>query len=341
MAAALPSLSPLWRNSLRIWLASTLTIGILFWSGRDQVLPVALIMAVLCVNENDFTPARSSGQLMAAALIGTLTAIVLHEISTSWAMLGKALLITGVLVRSLGLLKGLSYGYLSCWAVELMHRGNQFNWAMIFNLAFAAVVGILMAQIATWALWPRRPLQQLPALEAWIANQLEAQILAIQQWLDSGGEPPAALRSQDLLPSIQLLQQLRDQNQGLPMPAHTQHRLSRWAQAGSIWRQVLRQWLLLEPLLRQLEPPLPAGSPQPLLRNALASLAGSLKTQPTAAPAPILSSPAHDWLEEAGRLVAPQPLLLAIGQQCHVLEQLLHSRALLSAGLAQLAASQG
>jgi len=341
MAAALPSLSPTWRNSLRIWLASTLTIGILFWSGRNHLLGLALVMAVLFVNENDLTPARSIGQLVAGALIGILTAIVLHEISTSWVVLGLAILITGVLVRSLGLLKGLSTGYLSCWAVELMHRGNQFNWAMIFNLAFAAVVGILMAQIATWALWPRRPLQQLPALEARIANQLEAQILAIQQWLDSGGEPPAALRSQDLLPSIQLLQQLRDQNQGLPMPAHIQHRLSRWAQAGSIWRQVLRQWLLLEPLLRQLEPPLPAGSPQPLLRNALASLAESLKTQPTAAPAPILSSPAHDWLEEAGRLVAPQPLLLAIGQQCNVLEQLLHSRALLSAGLAQLAASQG
>jgi hypothetical protein len=232
-------------------------------------------------------------------------------------------------------------GYLSCWAVELMHRGNQFNWAMIFNLAFAAVVGILMAQIATWALWPRRPLQQLPALEARIASQLEAQILAMQQWLDRGGEPPAALRSQDLLPSIQLLQQLRDQNQGLPMPAHTQHQLSRWAQAGSIWRQVLRQWLLLEPLLRQLDTPLPAGSPQPLLRSALASLAGTLQTQPTAASESTLSSQAQDWMEEAGRLVAPQPLLLAIGQQCQVLKQLLHSRALLSAGLAQLSTSEG
>ena len=76
-----------------------------------------------------------------------------------------------------------------------------------------------MAQIATWAFWPRHPLQQLPALEARIASQLEAQILAMQQGLDSGGEPPAALCSQDLLPSIQRLQQLRDQNQGLPMPA--------------------------------------------------------------------------------------------------------------------------
>ena len=214
MAAALPSLSPIWRNSLRIWLASTLTIGILFWSGRNQLLPLALVMAVLFVNENDLTPARSIGQLVAGALIGLLTAIVLLEISTSWMVLGLAILLTGVLVRSLGLLKGLSTGYLSCWAVELMHRGNQFNWAMIFDMAFAAVVGILMAQIATWALWPRRPLQQLPALEARIASQLEAQILAMQQWLNSGGEPPVALRSQDLLSSIQLLQQLRDQNQG-------------------------------------------------------------------------------------------------------------------------------
>ncbi|MCP9777279.1 MULTISPECIES: hypothetical protein [unclassified Cyanobium] len=339
MAAGLHSLSPLWRNSLRIWLASTLTIGILFWSGRNQLLPLALVMAVLFVNENDLTPARSIGQLVAGALIGLLTAIVLQEISTSWVVLGLAILLTGVLVRSLGLLKGLSTGYLSCWAVELMHRGNQFNWATIFDLAFAAVVGILMAQIATWALWPRRPLQQLPALEARIASQLEAQILAMQQWLDSGGEPPAALRSQDLLPSIQLLQQLRDQNQGLPMPAHTQHQLSRWAQAGSIWRQVLRQWLLLEPLLRQLATPVPAERPELLLRSTLADLAERLHALPAAAPVPSPSSSAQLWLEEAGHLGAPQPLLLTIGQQCQVLKQLLHSRALLRSALAQLSAS--
>ena len=124
MAAALPSLSPIWRNSLRIWLASTLTIGILFWSGRNHLLGLALVMAVLFVNENDFTPARSIGQQVAGALIGILTAIVLHELSTSWPMLGIALLLTGVLVRSLGLLKGVSTGYLCCWAVELMHRGE-------------------------------------------------------------------------------------------------------------------------------------------------------------------------------------------------------------------------
>jgi hypothetical protein len=233
------------------------------------------------------------------------------------------------------LLKGVSTGYLCCWAVELMHRGNQFNWAEIFDLAFAAVVGILMAQIATWALWPRRPLQQLPALEARIASQLGAQITAMQQWLSSGGTPPAALRSQDLLPSIQLLQQLRDQNQGLAMPAHTKHMLSRWAQTGSLWRQVLRQWLLLEPLLRQLATPLPAESPQPLLCSSLGDLAGCLQAQPTATPVPRPSGTAQLWLEDAIRLGAPQPLLLAIGQQCQDLQQLLHSRALLQASLQQ------
>jgi len=335
MAAALPSLSPIWRNSLRIWLASTLTIGILFWSGRNHLLGLALVMAVLFVNENDLTPARSIGQLVAGALIGILTAIVLHELSTSWPMLGIALLLTGVLVRSLGLLKGVSTGYLCCWAVELMHRGNQFNWAMIFDLAFAAVVGILMAQMATWALWPHRPLQQLPALEARIASQLAAQITAMQQWLTSGGKPPAALRSQDLLPSIQLLQQLRDQTQGLAVPAHTKHLLSRWAQAGSLWRQVLRQWLLLEPLLRQLATPLPAESPQPLLCSSLGDLAGCLQAQPAAAPVPHPSGRAQLWLDDARSLGAPQPLLLAIGQQCQDLQQLLHSRALLQAALKQ------
>ena len=335
MAAALPSLSPIWRNSLRIWLASTLAIGILFWSGRSHVLGVALVMAVLFVNENDLTPARSIGQLVAGAFIGFLTAIVLQEISTSWVVLGLALLLTGVLVRGLGLLKGLNTAYLCCWAVELMHHGNQFNWAVIFDLVFAAVVGILMAQIATWAIWPRRPLQQLPALEARIASQLEVQILAMQQWLDSGGEPPAALRSQDLLPSIQMLQQLRDQTQGLAVPAHTKLLLSRWAQTGSLWRHVLRQWLLLEPLLQQLATPLPVESPQPLLCSSLGDLAGCLQAQPAAAPVPHPSGRVQLWLDDARSLGAPQPLLLAIGQQCQDLHQLLHSRALLQAALQQ------
>ena len=109
------------------------------------------------------------------------------------------------------------------------------------------------------------------------------------------------------------------------MPAHNKQLLNRWAQAGSLWRQVLRQWLLLEPLLRQLATPLPTENPQPLLRSSLADLAARLQAHAVLVP----SRPAQLWLEEAGRLGAPQPLLLAIGQQCQDLQQLLHSRALL------------
>ncbi len=275
---------------------------------------------------------------------------MLHELSTNWVVLGIALLLTGVLIRILGLLKGLGTGYLGCWALDLMHRGNQVNWGVIFDLAFAAVVGILMAQMATWALWPRRPLQQLPALEARIASQLETQIRALQQWLGSGGTPPAVLRSQDLLPSIQQLQQLRDQDQGVAMPAHTKRLLSRWAQAGSLWRQVLRQWLLLEPLLRQLATPLLDDAPQPLLHSTLTDLAERLQVQPSLAAdlsnaepnnvEPSNAGTAQLLLEQAGSLGAPQPLLLAIGQQCQELHQLLRSRALLNAALARLTALQ-
>ena len=47
-------------------------------------------------------------------------------------------------------------------------------------MARAAVGGILMAQIATWALWPRKPMQQLPALEAKIASKHRAPVE--RQW---------------------------------------------------------------------------------------------------------------------------------------------------------------
>ena len=204
--------------------------------------------------------------------------------------------------------------------------------------------------MATWALWPRRPLDQLPALEARIASQLETQIQAMQQWLGSGGAPQPVLRSQDLLPSIQQLQQLRDQDHGLPISAHTKRLLSRWAQAGSLWRQMLRQWLLLEPLLRQLATPLADNTPQPLLHSALADLVEHLQAQPSLAKDLSNAEPnnvelsdaqtAQLWLEHASNLGAPLPLLLAISQQCQELQQLLHSRALLNAALAQLSAAQ-
>jgi hypothetical protein len=341
MALALPQLSPLWRSSLRIWLAATLTIGILLWSGRGQVLSVALVMVVMLVNENDLTPARSIAQLVACALIGILVAFVLHELSTSWVVLGIALLLTGVLIRGLGLLKGLGMGYSGCWALTLIHQGNQVNWALIFDVAFAAVVGILMAQAATWALWPRRPLQQLPALEAGIAAQLAQQIGAVQQWLAQGGAPPPPLRSQELLPSIQLLQQLNDQRQGKPASTPLARQLRRWSQSGSLWRQLLRQWLLLEPLLQQLPAPLAAHGPDQLLLSSLADLKALLQPRPAPAPASIHGGDPQRWLDQATALGASQPLLLAIGQQTKTLRLLLQGRELLKGSIEQLSSAIG
>lgn len=339
MAPALPQFSPLWRSSLRIWLASTLTIGILLWSGRSQVLGVGLVMAVMFVNENNLAPVRNISQQAAGAVIGILTAFVLHELSTEWVVLGVALLLTGLLIRLLGLLPGLSTGYMGCWALDLMHRGNQVNWAVIFNLALAAVVGILMAQLATWALWPHRPQQQLPALEASISSRFSAQITALETWLSNGGTPPPPLRSQDLLPRIRQLQLLRDQNRDRAIPAPTARLFCRWAQMGSLWQQLLRQWLLLEPLLRQLPAPLPAQGPDPLLLSSLGQLAQHLQSPAAPWPQAGASLDALIWLEHASDLGAPKPLLLAIGQQCQTLQRLAAGRALVKAAIDRSAAA--
>lgn len=330
MAAGLPSLSPLWRSSLRIWLAATLTIGILLWAGRTDQVGAALLIAVSLVSDSVPIPPRGIGQLVAGALIGILTAFVLHELSTSWVTLGLALLLTGVLIRALGLLQGLSMGYLSGWALELMHQGNQVNWGLIFNLSLAAVVGILMAQLASWALWPQRPLQRLPGLEAAMAQQLARQIHTMERWLRLGGPPPPPLRSQELLPGIQLLLQGRDKRQPLQR---------RWIQAGSLWRQLLREWLLLEPLLRQLPAPLQARTPDPLLQDSLAELAARLEQQVSSHAPTVQAHTPRRWLEQASSLNASAPLLLAIGQRCQALRQLIHSRSLLNGAIAQLSAA--
>ncbi len=343
MAAGLPFPSPLWRSGLRIWLASTLTIGILLWSGRGEQVGAGLVIAVTLVSDGLPIPARNIGQLVAGALIGILTAFVLHELSTSWVMLALALLLTGLLIRGLGLLQGLSVGYVSCWALDLMHQGNQVNWALIFNLSFAAVVGILMAQLASWALWPQRPLQQLPAVEEAIANRVALQIRAMRQWLGEGGSPPPPLRSQELLPHIQLLQQLHDQRQGLPRRERSSAawRLQcRWIQAGSLWRQLLRQWLLLEPLLRQLPAPLPAQASEPLLLDTLAELAMSLERTAGPAGQRMQRKDPQRWLDQAYALAAAQPLLLAIGQQCQALQQLTQARQLLHGSIGRLSVAE-
>jgi uncharacterized membrane protein YgaE (UPF0421/DUF939 family) len=339
MANALPALSPTLRNSLRTWLAATLTIGIMQWSGRSNVMMLGLLMAVLFINDNDLTPVRSMGQLVGGALIGILTAVVLHEFSSGWLVTAIGLLITGCLVRGLGLVKGVGMGYMACWSLEVLGHGKQFDWALVFNLAFAVVVGIAMAQLATWAFWPRRPLQQLQALEAGLCDQLRQQIQRMRHWLDTGGEAPAPLQSKALLPQILQLQELRDQRAGVRTPAVVRRLSSRWAQTGSIWRQLLRQWLLLEPLLLQL-PPRPASAP--LLQAELRALEAALGSSSAIPPMPAAIDPAgtqNNWLQEAAQLQASPPLLLAIGQQITQLHQLLHSRGLVRQAIGRQEAS--
>jgi uncharacterized membrane protein YccC len=149
MANALAALSPIWRNSLRTWLAATLTIGIMLWSGRSSVMMLGLLVVVVFINDTELTPLSNIGQLAGGALIGILTAVVLHQFSSGWLITAIGLLVTGCLVRGLGLVQGVSMGYLGCWALEVVGYGKHFNWALIFDLTFTVVVGIAMAQVAT------------------------------------------------------------------------------------------------------------------------------------------------------------------------------------------------
>lgn len=333
-------LSPLWRHALRLWLAATLAIGILQWCGQNAQLGWGLILAVIVINENDLTPLRSIGELLAAAMVGILTGLVVHHIASGWLTIAVGLLITGALVRGLGLLKGLSMGYLMSWAIGTSPAASQFSWTLCYQLTVAVVVGTLCAQIATWVFWPRSPLRQLPALESGLASQLEEQIVLVQRWLLEGGAPPPSLRSRRLLPQIQYLQQLRSASHAMAAPQRDGRLLRRWAQAGDLWRQLLRQWLLLEPLLLQLPAPLLTPAPPPLVLQHLDALVGRLEGNGVDALAAMPVDPAQAWIAEADRLQTSRPLLLALSVQIRELEQLLHSRALLRGGLERLLSAE-
>lgn len=341
MAAHPLSLSPLWRHGLRLWLAATLTIGIMLWCGLSDQLGWALVLAVLFINENDLSPLRSSVEILAAALVGILTGLVLHHIATGWLTLAIGLLLTGALVRGLGLLKGLSMGYLMSWAVATTPADAQFSWTLFLRLGLAVAIGILSAQIATWVFWPRSPLRQLPMLERGLAAQLQDQIRLVQRWLEEGGPPPASLRSRELLPQIQQLQQLRSVRPARQTSHRRPRLLRRWAQAGDIWRQVLRQWMVLEPMLLQLPAPLLGAQPQSLLLQCLAALQERLQDPLPAAQPLTPPYPTELWIAEADRLQLPRPLLLAVSLQCQELEQLLRGRSLLRLGLERLLTTAG
>lgn len=331
-------LSPLWRNALRLWLAATLTIGILHWCGQSDQLGWALVLAVVFINENDLSPLGSLGEILAATMVAVVTSLVVHHIASGWLMIAVALLVSGVLVRALGLLKGLSLSYLMSWAISTSPFVGEFSWRLFTHFGVCVLVGTLSAQAATWLFWPRSPLRQLPALERGLAAQLEDQIALVQRWLLEGGPSPPSLRSRQLLPQIQQLQQLRRTSGQISSPRRERQLLRRWAQLGDIWRQLLRQWLLLEPLLLELPAPLLEGSEHNLLLQRIEALRGPLQAGPDAAIHRATPAAAQDWMVEADRLRVSRPLVLALFMQCHELEQLLRSRSLLRSGIERMLA---
>lgn len=332
-------LSPLWRNALRLWLAAILAIGIMQWCGQSAQLGWALILAVIFINENDISPLRSTALILVAGLVGILTGLVVHHIANGWLTLALGLLITGALIRGLGLLKGLSVGYLMSWAIGTTPASAQFSWGLFWQLGLAVLVGTLSAQVATWLFWPRSPLRQLPALERSLAAQLAEQIAQVERWLREGGASPPSLRSRQLLPQIQQLQQLRRASAQIASPRQEGRLLRRWAQLGDLWRQLLRQWMLLEPLLHELPAPLPDPSQHDLLLQRLEALRCRLDPEGEAHRGLTPAAPAPVWIAEADRLQVSRPLLLALAVQCGDLEQLLRSRGLLRGAIGRLLAS--
>lgn len=332
-------LSPLWRNALRLWLAATLTIGILHWCGLSDQLGWALVLAVVFINENDLSPLRSLGEILAATLVGILTGLVVHHIASGWLTLAVGLLLSGVLVRALGLLKGLSLSYVMSWAISTSPAAGEFSWRLFTHFGVCVLVGTLSAQAATWLFWPRSPLRQLPALERGLAAQLEGQIALVQRWLLEGGPSPPSLRSRQLLPQIQQLQQLRSTGEQSSSHRRDRRLLRRWAQLGDIWRQLLRQWLLLEPLLQELPAPLLEGAEEALLLQRIEALRGPLQPGADAAIHSATAAGAQDWIVEADHLRVSRPLLLALSMQCQQLEQLLRSRSLLRSGIERMLAA--
>jgi hypothetical protein len=77
------------------------------------------------------------------------------------------------------------------------------------------------------------------------------------------------------------------------MPANTKTLLSRWGQSGSIWRQ----WLLLEPLLLQLQTPLPCQGTDLLLLSRLRDITQRLQSPTTLEPLPSDRNEAQLWLD--------------------------------------------
>jgi hypothetical protein len=221
-----------------------------------------------------------------------------------------------LLCRAIGLAAGVGMAYLCAWAVMVMGHGKHFDTAVVFNLALPAVLGVVSAQFATWLVWPRLRRQRLIELDEQLNQRFAQQSRLLLQWLQQGGAtPPLPLRSSDVLPAIQQLQQLSSLTNSRSL---TPTMRRRWAQLGGLWRQLLSQWLLLEPQLLALAAPLPAEA----LSLLQAQLDQATGMRPRAMELPLW----RHWAERSG---APPLLALGLAMQLDQLQRLQYSQALL------------
>jgi uncharacterized membrane protein YccC len=184
-----PELNPTTRAGLRLWLAATLAIAMTVWTGRQGTLMLALLTAVLFVNENDTTPVGSTVRQLGSALVGIIAALIIFPFSNGWLMLSVALLAAGLLCRAIGLAAGVGMAYLCAWAVMVMGHGKHFDTAVVFNLALPAVLGVVSAQFATWLVWPRLRRQRLIELDEQLNQRFAQQSRLLLQWLQQGVQP--------------------------------------------------------------------------------------------------------------------------------------------------------
>lgn len=310
-------LNPTTRAGLRVWLGATLAIAMTAWTGRQGTLFLAVMMVVLFVNENDTAPLSHAFRQLASAVLGVVTGLVIASFSSGWLMLSIGLLSAGLLCRTVGLGGNIGMASLCCWAVILMGHGRSFDAATLFNLALPVVIGVVAAQFATWLVWPRLRRQRLVELDNQLRQRFGQQRQLLLEWLQRGShDPPQPLRSSEVLPAILQLQQLSAGRSHSLTPAQAH----RWAQLGSLWRQVLSQWLLLESQLQALSAPLPSASMALLLQHL-----EPLDQASTARSNPTGLSQWRDWGERSG---VPPLLALSLAMQLDQLGKLQQSQAL-------------
>ncbi|NDC35041.1 MAG: hypothetical protein EBZ51_06560 [Synechococcaceae bacterium WB9_2_112] len=315
--AVLQSLNPAVRNALRVALASALTIAATLWSGRGSTLTYGMLAAVLFVNDRQSQPGRQALQQVAGIVIGVVVALVLYPFSNGWFMLSIALLCAGLVARGLGMAGGIGLANLACWEMLTFCQCDRFDVRLLVNYIVPGLIGMAAALFATWVVWPPQPRMQVRQLDQRLSARLQAQLQGLQRWLETGGEPPLVLHTSEVLPPIQDLQQL------------ARGPLRRWGQLALLWRQVLRQWILLEAQIRSL-PPLPGTPLQQQLLDRLQWLAaadhgGVRQDWPLATP--------EQWLAWSRSSDVAQLQSLAIGLQLEQLRSLLRSQGLLRAAL--------